>query len=230
VSDRDEDLLKRVVDAVRAEAAEEPSPPKLGADAHDRIAAAILALPTSALPASPVTAPRRPARVRTLYYALPLAAAAALVLFVARPSGPGGSPLPAYDVAVRAASETRGAPSVPAEPAAVTKVHPTSTLDLVVRPHESLAGTVAVRAVLVKEGVATAWNPPIELADGGAARIHGRVDALLPGRAGECEIVIAIARARSLPTGSELAAIATGGSRADDAVRILRARIEILPP
>ena len=230
MSHPDEDLLRRVVDAARAERAEEPSPPKLGADAHDRIAAAILALPASARSASPVTAPRRPARVRALHYALPLAAAAALVLFLARPSGPRGSPLPAYDVAVRAASETRGAPSVQAEPAVVTKVRPTSTLDLVARPHESFAGTVAVRAVLVKGGEATAWNPPIELADGGAARIHGRVDALLPGRTGGCEIVIAIARVESVPTESELAEIATGGRTAEEAVRIVRARIEILPP
>jgi hypothetical protein len=227
VSDRDEDLLKRVVEAARSEGAEEPAPPKLGADAHDRMAAAILALPAPARPAPPVPAPRRPARVRPLYYALPLAAAAALVLFLARPSTSGGAPLPAYEVAVRAASETRGAPS---EPGNVTILHATSTLDLVARPHESFAGAVAVRAVLVKGGVASAWTPPIELAEGGAARIHGRVDALLPGRTGGCEIVMAIARAESLPTEDELAEIATGGSAAEEAVRIVRVRVEIVSP
>jgi hypothetical protein len=208
----------------------------LGSAAHDRIAAAILAGGEATERRSGVsggattaqTRERTRGLVRRLYYIVPtLAAAAAIALFLSFRSP---ATLPDYDVSVRAASETRSAPE-PVAANAPVRLHRSSTLDVVLRPREPLSGPVGIRAVLVRDGKTTPWAPEPELAAGGAVRIRGRVDAIIPDANGACEIVIAIARQDALPSDDDLARRATRGdtSDADHRVRYARVMIEIAP-
>lgn len=207
----------------------------LSSAAHDRIASAILAGGESGAsrnaPERATTAPKGEPTggvVRRLYYVVPaLAAAAAIVLFVSFRSSPA---IPEYALTVQSASETRASPHLAASNEPV-RLHASSTLDVVLRPKEPLAGAVGVRAVLVRGAKTIPWAPAAEVASGGAVRIRGRVDTIVPEASGSWEIVIAVARPDALPSDAELARRATSGDEADTdhRVRYARAKIEIIP-
>ena len=227
-------------DAARALALHRP----LDGAAHDRIASAILGARDASLPVRPspplvasVAAKKsrvaaRPSKqngnVRRLFYVLPpLAAAAALLLFLQSRGGPA---LPAYELTLRPASDVRLSPAPLPSGGEPVRLHPSSTLDLVLRPAELVSGPVAVRAVLVRDGQVTAWNPTTESAPGGAVRIRARVDTMFPEPTGSWDIVLAVARPAALPSPEQLArhVTSTGGAEPARDVRYLRTKVAIV--
>lgn len=229
----------------------------LSSDAHDRFAAAILGseeeAPKDAAPADgdalPTTEPRDapddtapPAKERTdegsgrrgvvvrLFPILaPLAVAAAVLLFFVFRSG---DAIPTYDVTLRAAADTRLSPAPgPASSSEPVRLHPSSTLEMVIRPAAKVDGAVGVRAVVVRNGRAAAWNPAVEIGDGGAVRIRERVDTVVPEKSGVWELFVAIGRPSALPSSADLAHRAVNPDSSDPpkAIRIVRAKIEIVP-
>lgn len=172
---------------------------------------------------------KRGVLVRLFPVLAPLAVAAAVLLFFVFRSG---DALPAYDVTLRAAADTRLAPAPgPASPTEPVRLHPSSTLEMVIRPAAKVDGAVAVRAVVVRNGRAAAWNPAVEIGDGGAVRIRERVDTVVPEKSGVWELVVAVGRPSALPSSADLAhrAVNPDSSDAPKATRIVRAKIEIVP-
>lgn len=165
--------------------------------------------------------------VRLFPLLAPLAVAAAVLLFFVFRNGDN---LPAYDATLRAAADTRLA-STPASSSEPVRLHPSSTLEMVIRPAAKVDGAVGVRAVVVRNGRAAAWSPAVEIGDGGAVRIRERVDTVVPEKSGIWELVVAIGRPSALPSSADLAhrALSPDALDAPSSIRIVRAKIEIVP-
>jgi hypothetical protein len=203
--------LRAVAKAEEADLAGAPADvlAPLSAAERSEIAAAILrGTPQAA--AKPVTAEaqQRPAarprgRGRFLAFAIPLAAAAALVLIV-RPfaphSGGGGSwpALPGYDVTaesgikdVRGAGEPSGAPGTVA---ALQRVARDTELTVVARPATAVEGPIAVRAFVVEGGAAKEVVPRVDSAPSGAVQLRVRPGDALAGAPGRAELRAVVGR------------------------------------
>ena len=126
-----------------------------------------------------------PRRVAT--YVVPFAAAAGLLFFALQPTP---SPFVDYTLSAGAGEQhLRGdAPSNVAVPV----YGPGSTLQLVLRPATRVDDEVEVRAFILQGDELAPWSPPLQTAPGGAVRLQGAADALLPGRTGELTLVFAV--------------------------------------
>jgi hypothetical protein len=183
-----DDLLSRLRALAKQEQDETGMPDELRAPLsraqRDEIAAAVLA--TGAARGAAVTplAPRRSRRVWLAALALPVAAAAALVL-VARPrldSSAGLAPLPAYEVSARGGMKVarQGEPE-PAGAAGTTarpeRVGPQTEIVVGCRPASAVEGPVATRAFVFRDGVpgsAAEIAPQVRTAPTGALEIRLR--------------------------------------------------------
>lgn len=147
---------------------------------------------------------------RVAMVAIPLAAAAALVMMLRPFGGPTLAPLPSYALEVAGAEAlVRGAEDQPG-PQVFT---PESSLILVVRPATAATGTLALRAWQRHSGGAWhLWDPDVEWSADGAARIAGEATALLGAGPGLVDLRVVIGRKDELPSDPEAAA-----TRADEA-------------
>ncbi len=197
----------------------------LGAAAEERMAAAVLRENVVRLKPKP--------RRNILYLAAPpLAAAAALALFVGRVGR--SEDVPDYALSFTTAAHTeRGVPDgttpLGSGPRLATELHPSSLLDIAVRPADAVNGAVEMRGALVRDGVARAWTPPVQISKDGAVRIVGRVSDILPPGVGSWDVVVAVGRVSALPTPADMLTVATGNESRKAGYRLVRGHIEVTP-
>jgi hypothetical protein len=79
------------------------------------------------------------------------------------------------------------------------RVAPQATLTVTARPWTHVEGAIAVRAFLIRNGVATTWDVPVSVADDGSATIKGSAASLFPEATGDWAIVLAVGRPEALP-------------------------------
>jgi hypothetical protein len=149
-----------------------------------------------ALPAAPRRAGGRHRWMRRYAFALPLVAAASLVL--ALRSG-GVSPMPAYDLEVSTQDvQQRGAPATPmGESASV--ILSGDRLALVARPAAPIGGRATAHVFVSRDGVAREITPHVTCSDEGAVRVEGSVRALFAPPEGPWDVIVAIGRGDAAP-------------------------------
>ncbi len=133
---------------------------------------------------------------RVLLVAAPLAAAAALLFMLL----PRGADLPAYGLdASKGEMSVRGS-----GPAAEVPIYKQGTrLDLILRPATKVQGGAQLRTFVKQAGAVRDWNIPHEVAPGGAFRIAGAAETLLP-QPGDYELIFAIGPPKGTPTAQEV--------------------------
>jgi hypothetical protein len=217
----DDSILKQLGARARAQEAEKTSEgiPAFDAAAEERIAARLLATTSAkAKPKAPVIR-----AMRWLYAAMPLAAAAVILLyFVMR--GPSATTVPAYEISLVSSSEMR-APE-PSKLGAEVVLDPEGELELVARPAAPVKGARA-RAFLTRTGDTTPWAVPLDVSDQGAVRISGATRTLFPATTGTYGIAILVGNSNEMPSdgearklASELAAPSNSGN-----YRLVRAQV-----
>ena len=205
MSSEDERLLARLGEALRdcqGREGAEPIEARLaaGGSAEDREVFAPIsdraraAMVDRALHALAPSRRPRPIARRLLMVAaaaLPLAAAAAWLLWPA-------PPLPVYTLALAAGDDTaRGAVANPPEGNVVT-VSSGSRIDLVLRPASAIDGPLRAELYLAGDPPA-ALDLPAEMAASGAVRWSGTAEQLVGSRRGDLELVAVVGRPASLP-------------------------------
>jgi len=204
-------LARRAREQREAKIEHEP----LDAAADERIAAAILEREPRAQARG--NAQVIPIRRTRIVAGLAFAAAAAIALFFLWPRDRGSElPLYAFELSGNVAAVRADGPKVVEQKATL---HRDATLQIVLRPASPVKEPVKAAAVLVREGKAWAWSPPLQISAEGAVRIVGPVKTLLPDTDAPWEILVAIGP--TVPT-DVLAAAANPPA----GVRIVRARIE----
>jgi hypothetical protein len=182
----DDDLLKQLGRRAREQEAEAAPPDEGTFDqrAEDAAVAAILGEKKPAEKPAKVIRPQRWAMI-----AAPLAAAAAVALFVATRGGGG---LPTYELAVSGDKAFRAPTNAPAS--GETILDPAGDFELVARPAVATTN-VTVKASLERNGVMSEWTRARpEISNDGAVRIVGKNADLFPETTGEYVIKIAVAR------------------------------------
>jgi hypothetical protein len=221
----DDDLLKQLgarvrEERARASAVDDRIPP-FDAAAEERIAAKILEK-SDARPHGQAKIIRHP-RARWFYAAAPLAAAAAMALFITTRRPSHGAP-PAYEVSLVSVNDTRD-PTAPKKSDAELSVDPDGELELVARPVAPVKGARA-RAFLVRSGDVKPWLVPLQISDEGAVRITGVTRHLFPSTVEPYDVVIIVAVGDSLPSEPVAEKLAAGAAGAEGAnVRVIRAHI-----
>ncbi len=157
---------------------------------------------------------------RALGTVAPLAAVAALALWLRSPSSP---PIGDYDLVLTSADVKSRAATAPE--AANAGVQTGRDFEMVLHPKEAIEGEIAVRTFLVRDGRARPWNAPIEISPKRTVRIAGDVEALFGDRRGDVEILVAIGRPDALPETPEAALRAKADHNAR--WRLLRARVTL---
>jgi hypothetical protein len=104
---------------------------------------------------------------------------------------------------------------------------PEGDVELVARPAAPARG-IGARTVIVREGAARPWHPPLEISDEGAVRIAGRTKALFPATEGLYDLVVVVGKEASLPNEDEAVRIATGTLSEGPRFRVLRARVRFV--
>lgn len=198
----------------------------LPADARGRIAEKLLEGMKARPRRDPASAPAvvaLPARRRWAWVLAAAAALGAASWLTVVPRGEEGA-LPAYAMTV-----SGGEPGVRSLAPATQplRLGAGSRLEIHLRPATTARGGIAVRAFLVRDGAARAWDVPTTVADSGAARIQGSREALFAGvPAGPWEIVIAVGRAAALPSADDV--VAAGAHPGSPGYRLLRHEIVLL--
>jgi hypothetical protein len=152
--------------------------------------------------------PFRPLR-RAAIVAIPLALAAAVALWVARPPTDTGAvasadaPLPEYALGVTGGDRATRSGDAPHGNGAI-ELRRESRLELVLRPSKPITGAVAARGFLVQGADARAWNPAMEVSGDGAIRAAGPAGAFLGVPAGAWDVVLVVGRAGGLPSDPQL--------------------------
>jgi hypothetical protein len=217
------DLERRAASEPEVAAMLEAARP-LGADAADRIAGrlasraaaggAVIAIGTRK--AGPSASDRVLRRAATA--AVPLALAAALVLYVTSSRDDAGLVLPEYAISAVGESAMRG----PAEPAARLRLGEgaASTFEIVLRPTTAVTEPLVAYVFAVGEGEPSPVDAEVHVAGTGAVRVKGAASAL--GAARELRVVVGPAQAIGRYEGA-LARAAQGTS--DAAVRVLTVAI-----
>lgn len=248
----DDGILKALGARVREERAERDGTPEaipaFDAAAEDRIVGLLLGQPASASagtaePGAPKAgadvvvlrpsggaaggARSRLAGARWLYAAAPLAAAAALVLFVAT-RGSKGAMTPPYDVSMVSASQMRD-PSSARTNDGTFDVDPDGELELIARPGAPVKHAHA-RAFLVRSGSAQPWLVPLQVSEEGAVRIAGMTRVLFPTTSAPYDVVIFVSASDALPSDSDARQLAIGEATAaqDAEFRVIRATIRFV--
>lgn len=209
----DGDERAAIVAAIRAEraraqvaavdAADEPGAavvePAAEAGAADDAGEAVVELPAEAgLPLAEVARPRPPRRWAAVAAAV-TALAAAVVFWVAQPSGPG---LPAYTLEASA-----GAQIVRGEAAATATYAPGTRFLFVLRPAAAPGGAVEASVALSGPAGPVVWQPAVVVGQGGGVKVEGVFEGAL-----------------ALPSGVYTAAFTV---RAGDESRTLKHRFEM---
>jgi len=167
-------------------------------------------------------------RLRSLLLTVPMAAAAALLLWPRSASVP---LLPAYDLEFSAGpSELRASPPE-VSPADEIQVDPHrgGRMIALLRPRSGVQSHVAVAAFRMREGKVERWPVPFEVSPQGAIRIAGPTENLLAFQPGRWELVFVLAAPNSLPStpGEVTEALADPAQADRRGWRLLRKRIEI---
>jgi hypothetical protein len=134
------------------------------------------------------------------------------------------------DYAIEIEGELREERSSPAGPARdhISRFAPGGRISILARPAQRVEGAVEARAFLLRGGEARPWEVPITVAEGGAVRITGAAKQLFAGiPPGRYELVIAVGRPGSLPSGDALAASTPGPI---PGVSLVRNSIDIMEP
>jgi len=159
-------------------------------------------------------------RLSTLV-ATPLAVAAAAMLYLGRAHH---DDLPLY--AMTLASDMQENRGEEHQATAETRLHRHAFFEAVARPAVPPKEPVAARAVLVRNGHASAWKAPIEISPEGSVRIAGPADALFPETRGAYDIVVALGTTSSLPDEATLQKAAERGGETD--FRVIRGHVTFL--
>lgn len=178
--------------------------------------------------ASTIEPPRatkvEPRRSLLLRAAPLLVAAAALVLFFVWPRGTvPGLPRYAFELAGNVAETRADGPKVVE---ARAKVHVNANLEIVLRPDSPVAVPVKAKAILVRDGKAQAWTPPMQVSGEGAVRIAGPVKMLFPDVARPWEILVAVGPQAQLPADPDAMLAAASAGR--EGIRIARGVVEFV--
>lgn len=196
---RDDDQAKALLapfDASELDALTERAASALGAGEVDAIARATT---TTKAGGAPMTSARERARARWAWVATPLAAAAMIALFIAKPWSSTGVGLgPDYElVAEGDARATRSDPA-PAT-AAPMRIERGGAITLYLRPRSPGTGAIGVRAFLDHEGALSEWAVAPKISEEKAVRID--VDAAMVEKlpAGPSRIVIFVGAPDVLP-------------------------------
>jgi len=218
-ADNDDFTLLKQLGARAREQRAEPAEaiPALDAAAEERIAGRLLERVRDSL--AHERAEHKPARVvvhprRWMIAAAPLAAAAALVLFVAT-RGSSIAPPPAYEMSLVSVTGTRE-PSSARVDATDFLLDPAGELELVARPVAPVKNAHA-RAFLERSGDVKPWLVPLQMSDEGAVRITGMTRLLFPTTNEPYDVVLFVAAADVLPSDDEARRIALGAEPAKDA-------------
>jgi hypothetical protein len=221
-------LLKALRDTARAEdRAEEAALGELGTAgaldeaARDRIAAAISETPTGVVS---LEGRRRAKRRWVTWLAVPLAAAAA-VLLVVFPRPPEAAMLPGYElVATGGVREVRG---VEEElPSRLQRLGPRSVLDVKLRPATTVEGTVLVAAFAVQGDRVEPVSPAIVVAESGAVSVRAEAGAVFGDRRGRWDLRILLIRPQ---LAMKLPKLAAGGAGSGRGWQRLTVPIELVP-
>ncbi|HVK69461.1 MAG TPA: hypothetical protein VM694_33620, partial [Polyangium sp.] len=137
------------------------------------------------------------------------AALGALALFVLlRRDAP--APIAAYTLSVEGGNQAERGDRPPED--VVIRLDPASRLSLALRPESPVAGAIAVRGFLVREGAAKPWEPPMVVGAGGVVRIEGTAAALFGDvPEGAWDVVLLVGRPEALPDETTLAKAAASG-------------------
>ena len=125
---------------------------------------------------------------RVVTVAVPLAAAAALVLWLAQPAHV--SPLPAYQLSASGESAVRSDPST----AGPIRLTPGSQLRLVIRPATAVEGDVAVRFHAKQADQIEPLAIEAERAEAGALRLNAPAERIFGSRRGTWTLVALVGR------------------------------------
>ncbi|TKC99956.1 CHAT domain-containing protein [Polyangium fumosum] len=162
-------------------------------------------------PVVPIERPKKLGARRRfgLVGALVAAALGALALFVLlRRDAP--APIAAYTLSVEGGNQAERGDRPPED--VVIRLDPASRLSLALRPGSPVAGAIAVRGFLVREGAARAWEPPMVVGAGGVVRIEGTAAALFGDvPEGAWDVVLLVGRPEALPDEATLAKAAASG-------------------
>lgn len=207
----DDELLDMLGEVARGERDSEPDSEAaqallepLGDDAKDRFAAAAMAAmgPPEDAKAPPDDAKVIPFRRRALTWVVPLAAAAAVTIFLLRPAAP---TFTAYQLDATA-GEQRLRSGTATDGGERPRYADDSGFELVLRPATRIEGPVALRAFTTQGAAVTPWAPPVQAAPGGSFRISGDAGTLLPGLRGEVELLFAVGPEALLPSAANVRA------------------------
>lgn len=228
MTDDDDDfaLLKQLGARAREQRAEPVAEvPALDAAAEERIAGRLLEPVRDSL-AHERAAPKA-ARVvhpgRWWFAAAPLAAAAALLVFVATRGASIAAP-PAYEMSLVSVTGTRGPASARVD-ATDFVLDPAGELDLLARPALPVKDARA-RAFLVRSGDVAPWAVPLQVSDEGAVRITGMTRLLFPTTTEPYDVVLFVAAADVLPSDDDARRIALGAEPAAGAkYRVIRGHV-----
>lgn len=192
----------------------------LSAEAKEKIVARI------ANPAGAKLIPLRPWR-RIAVIALPLAAAAAFVVWTSRPAS---TPVASLDVRVPTyALEVSGGDWAQRSTQAATgpiTLQRDSRLELVLRPATPSSTPVTVRGFLVQGNDVRTWAPSMQRSADGPVRVVGTADTLGLG-VGTWDVVFAIGSAEAVPTNPHVVATALGSPSNGRSWQLLRTRVTV---
>lgn len=166
-------------------------------DALDAMTDAALRSSTRRAPqraARPASVPRTRRAVLIVSFGGALAAAAAVLLILRAPTP---APLGDYELVIGPGDANGRSVSFPG---GAPRFAPGSHFELIARPREPVAGPLAARAALVRNGRSEVWAAPAHIIKGGAVQIEGTREAVFPGIPdGDVEIWLAIGRPGELP-------------------------------
>ncbi len=241
-------LLKQLGARAREQRAEPLAPaggeaaPALDAAAEERIAARLservrdslthdhIAPRSSRRPGPEVVV--RPRRWMLPAIAAPLAAAAAVVLFVATRGSSSIAAPPAYEMTLVSVNDVRD-PTSAKLTASEFLLDPDGELELLARPVAPVKDARA-RAFLVRSGDtrpsdAKPWLVPLQVSDDGAVRVTGMTRLLFPTTNEPYDIVFFIASGDVLPSDADARGIASGREPAPNAkYRVIRGHVRFV--
>jgi hypothetical protein len=108
----------------------------------------------------------------------------------------------------------------------IVALHRGERFDLTLAPTVPVAGAIAARAFLVRDGNVQPWDPPFTTARDGTVTLTGTVDALFEGvAAGPWDIAIAVGRPETLPTAPRDILLAADAGAEGRAWRLVHRRV-----
>ncbi|MEZ4267154.1 MAG: hypothetical protein R3F39_12320 [Myxococcota bacterium] len=184
---------------------------------HRRVAEALGPVATEASKDNVISLQaRRESRWRRVaMIAVPLAAAAVLMLLMRPPSVSEFPPVDSYSLEIGGGQALQRGPE---NRDVSRRFVPDSQLELVLRPATPVESPLALRAWRRQaDGAWQLWEPAVEWSADGAARIVGNAGALLGTTPGRVELRVVVGRSEVLPDSAEAAGHESAGWRRFDA-------------